>query len=186
MRIRARALFLSVTLASVGTSACSRSNPTGLAERVQPPSERALTGPELLKLYDPAVLVAAKSLHDLPKAVQDLLGVDKHDYGIADVGEKCEPSDVIRISEPTRCYLLGGMSPQSALVAYKVGGYEGQSVIAVGYVHTKLKWIEVKGWKIGFPNDLKGLLEMTSLPPDDGPPPPLNSCFRQINGRCSY
>jgi hypothetical protein len=51
----------------------------------------------------------------------------------------------------------------SASVAFKVGGYAGQSEVAVIYVHTKSGWVKAGEWNIGYPNNLSDLKEMGRL-----------------------
>ncbi len=59
--------------------------------------------------------------------------------------------------------MLGGLSDTSALIAYKVGGYGGQWEIAATYVRTKSGWIKIGQVKIGYPNSLSELKEMSQL-----------------------
>jgi len=141
----------------------------------------------LLKLYDRSSLVEAKTLGALPADLQSVLGVHATGYArLADVGEPCNPTDVVG-KDPAQCFFVGGVSPTSALVASKIGGYAGQSGVGEAYVHTNSTWIQVESWSIGYPSNLKELREMTSFPPDDRPPAhPFNSCFRVVNGKCSY
>ena len=125
------------------------------------------------KLYDPSSLVEVKTLHGFPIELQVLLGVQETGYHrIADVGEQCYPTDV-HGSDPGRCFLMGGISDSSALVAFKIGGYAGQSEVAVAYAHTKSGWLKAKEWDIGNPNNLRELKEMTGLPAENyGPSKP--------------
>lgn len=126
-----------------------------------------LSQSDFYKLYDPSSLVEVKTLHGLPEAVQTLLGAHATGYArIAEVGEECDPTDVDG-NDAGRCFLVGGTSDCSALVAFKIGGYAGQSEIARAYAHTKSGWIMVKEWGISYPNNLRELKEMTSLPPED-------------------
>jgi hypothetical protein len=166
--------------------ACSRSSSGDSAATMPSSGEKALTESEIYKMYDPSSLVEVKTLHGLPEGVQTLLGVHATGYArIADVGEECNPTDVVGPG-PGRCFFVGGASDSGALVAFKVGGFAGQSGVAEGYVHVKSGWIKVRAWAIGYPSNLRELREMTSVPPDDRPPQPFNDCFREINGRCSY
>jgi hypothetical protein len=68
---------------------------------------------------------AEKPLSALPPHLQSVLGVYATGYArLADVGEPCNPTDVID-DDPGRCFLVGGVSDTSALVAFKIGGYAG-------------------------------------------------------------
>jgi hypothetical protein len=151
------------------------------------PTEKQLSTAELFKLYDPSSLVETKTLGNLPADLQSVLGVHATGYErLADVGEPCNPTDVVA-NDPGRCFFVGGVSPTSALVAFKIGGYAGQSGVGEAYVHTKSTWIKVESWNIGYPSNLTELREMTSFPPDHRPPVrSFDSCFRVVNGKCSY
>jgi hypothetical protein len=141
---------------------------TIISPRQRCPGQSAPTQSETSKLYDPSSLVEVKTLHSLPDGVQILLGVKATGYNrIADVGEKCNPTDVVGGDEPGRCFLVGGVNESSALVAFKICGYAGQSVVAASYVRTKSAWVKVSEWDVGFPINLRELREMTSLPPED-------------------
>jgi hypothetical protein len=116
-------------------------------------------------------LVEAKTLRDLPADLRSMLGVLGTNFDwIADVGEPCNPTDVISKDYPSKCFLVAGISATSALVAYKRGGYEGQSGVGAAYVHSNSGWTKVASWRIGYPSSLKELREMTSFPPDDRSP----------------
>jgi hypothetical protein len=158
----------SVMLSVVGCSQSSTPSPT---PRARAPVEEPPSTAELLKLYDPSSLVEAKTLKALPADLQSVLGVRGTDTPwIADVGEPCNPTDVVSKDYPSKCFFVGGVSATSALVAYKVGGFAGQSGAGAAYVHTNSGWTEVASWNIGYPSNLNELREMTSFPPDNQPP----------------
>jgi hypothetical protein len=95
----------------------------------------------------------------IPEELQVALGARTKGYGrIADVGEECNPTDVVG-DGPDRCVWLGGLSGTSALVAYTVGGYAGQPEVAASYVHTKSSWMKSGEGNIGYPNHLGELDE---------------------------
>lgn len=140
---------------------CSQSNTP--SQKASGPSEQPSTT-QLLNLYDPSSLVETKTLRDLPADLQSVLGVHATDSPrIADNGEPCNPTDVVSKDYPDRCFLLGGLSDTSALVAYKVGGYAGQWEVAARYVHTESGCVKIGEWKIGYPNSLGELKEMSRL-----------------------
>ena len=173
-------------LSVIGVVGCSPSSTPAPTPNSRTPLESQLAASELLKLYDQSSLVEAKTLGDLPTDLQAVLGVHASGYArIADVGEPCNPTDVIG-NDPARCFFVGGVSPTSALIAFKIGGIAGQSGVGEAYVHANSTWTKVESWGIGFPTNLKALREMVSLPPDAPSKPSLDSCFRTVNGRCSY
>jgi hypothetical protein len=145
---------------------CSQSSTPRPAPVLSAPAEKPLSNAELLKLYDPSFLIETKTLSALPPDLQSVLGVHATGYArLADVGEPCNPTDVID-DDPGRCFLVGGVSDRSALVAFKIGGYAGPSGVGEAYVHANSTWARVASWNIGFPSNLKELREMTSFPPD--------------------
>ena len=128
------------------------------------PAEKQPSTAELLKLYDSSSLVETKTLRTLPADLQSVLGVHASGYArIADIGEPCNPTDVVGGNEPGRCFLVGGASNSSALVAFKVGGYAGQWAVGQRFVHTKSGWLKVGEGNIGYPNNLSELKGMDSL-----------------------
>jgi hypothetical protein len=119
---------------------------------------------EIYKLYDPSSLAEVRTLRGFPKELQTVLGVQATGYQrLADVGEPCDPTDVVGGKEPGRCFLLGGASDSSAIVAFKVGGYAGQWAVGQRYVHTKSGWIKVGEGNIGYPKNLSELKDMDGL-----------------------
>jgi hypothetical protein len=151
------------------------------------PTEKQLSIEEVLKAYDPSSLVETKTLGALPTALQSVLGVHATGYArLADVGEPCDPTDY-HGEDPGRCFLVGGVSPTSAFVAFKIGGFAGQSDVGEAYVYTNSTWTKVESWNIGHPRSLKELREMTR---DQPPVQMFDSCFRIenriVNGRCPY
>lgn len=156
-------------LTMFGIVGCSPPNtPPAATSVVRTTADKQPSVAELLKLYDASSLVESKTLKVLPRDLQLVLGVDSTGYDrIADVAEPCFPTDVVSAGYPTKCFFVGGVSPTSALVAYKVGGYEGQSGVGAAYVRTNSGWTKVATWKIGYPSNLKELQEMTRLPPDN-------------------
>ena len=152
-------LFAVVVVISVSVSACSRS--TNGKQNATSTIQEQLA--EARRIYNPASLVEVKSLAGFPDELQIALGARIKGYGrIADVGEECNPTDVVG-DGPDRCFLLGGLSGTSALVAYKVGGYAGQWEVAASYVHTKSGWVKIGEGNIGYPNNLSELKEMSRL-----------------------
>jgi hypothetical protein len=104
---------------------CSKSSTPTPAPKLSAPAEKPLSNAELLKRYDPSFLIETKTLSALPPHLQSVLGVYATGYArLADVGEPCNPTDVID-DDPGRCFLVGGVSDTSALVAFKIGGYAG-------------------------------------------------------------
>jgi hypothetical protein len=159
--------FLIASLMVFSVVGCSPASTPQATPKLTTANEKQLSPSELLKLYDPSSLVEVKTLHGLPEEVQTDLGAHATGYArIAEVGEECYPTDV-HGNDPGRCFLVGGKSDSSALVAFKIGGYAGQSEIARAYVHTKSGWTMVNEWGIGYPNNLRELKEMTGLPPED-------------------
>jgi hypothetical protein len=119
---------------------------------------------EIYKLYDPSSMVEVRTLRGFPKGLQTVLGVQATGYQrLADVGEPCNATDVVGGEEPGRCFVIGGASDSSVLVAFKVGGYAGQWAVAVSYVHTKSGWTKVEEGNVGYPNNLNELKEMSRL-----------------------
>jgi hypothetical protein len=149
----------------------------------QPPESTADIG----RLYDPSRLVELRSLRGYPEDLQALLGV--HATGnsrIADVGEDCHVTDVPGPG-PGRCFVLGGISRTSALVAFKGGGRAGQFLTSAAYVRDKAGWVLLWQRRVGPPASLVQLIEMTSVAADDRPPATgFDKCFRMVEGRCSY
>jgi hypothetical protein len=157
-----RHLLSLVIIITVSGSACSRS--TNSKADATPGIQDSLA--EARRIYNPASLVEVKSLAGFPEGLQVAMGARIKGYGrIADVGEECNPTDVVGAG-PDRCFLLGGVSDTSALVAYKVGGYAGQSGEAAAYVHVQSDWIRIQRWQIGYPINLHELQGMTSFSPD--------------------
>jgi hypothetical protein len=158
-------LFILVVVISVSGSACSRSTTSkqNAASTIQEQSGDARS------IYNPASLVEVKSLAGFPEELQVALGARIKGYGrIADVGEECNPTDVVG-DGPDRCFLLGGLGGRSALVAYKVGGYAGQREVAASYVRTNSGWVKIEEGNIGYPNNLSDLKEMSRLAAEDNP-----------------
>jgi hypothetical protein len=156
-------LFAVVVVISASGSACSRS--TNGKQNATSTTQEHLA--EARRIYNPASLVEVKSLAGFPDELQIALGARINGYGrIADVGEECNPTDVVG-DGPGRCFLLGGLSGTSALVAYKVGGYAGQWEVAARYVHTKSSWVKIEEGNIGYPNNLSELKEMSRLAAED-------------------
>src|ERR1035437_3094413 len=119
IRIRCKFFIVASVLGSVVS--CSQSSTP--RPKASAPSEKQPSTAELLNLYDPSSLVETKTLSAFPSDLQSVLGVHATDSPrIADIGEPCNPTDVVRKDYPDRCFLLGGLSGTSALVAYKVGG----------------------------------------------------------------
>jgi hypothetical protein len=119
---------------------------------------------EIATLYDPSSLVQVKTLNGFPVELQSVLGVHATDSPpIADAGERCTPSDVVRIDYPDRCFLVGGVSSTSALVAYKAGSIAGPFVVAARYVLTKSTGVMIGNERIGMPSSLAELKEMSRL-----------------------
>jgi hypothetical protein len=117
----------SVTNASMDGRPIALSRTSTPASNLSAPTEKQLSTAELLKLYDPSSLVETKTLEALPADLQSVIGVHATGYArLADVGEPCNPTDVVG-NDPGRCFSVGGVSPTSALVAFKIGGYAGQS-----------------------------------------------------------
>jgi hypothetical protein len=155
----------------IGLGGCSQSSTPTPVANVDAPANEPQSAAELMKRYDPASLVEAKTLRDLPADLRSMLGVHGTDFDwIADVGEPCDPTDVISRDYPSKCFLVAGISATSALVAYKKGGYEGQSGVGAAYVHSNWGWTKVASWGIGYPSSLRELREMTSFAPDDRSP----------------
>ncbi len=168
-----------------GVAGCSRSGDVS----TQAPSA-GLNDPtqtDIGRLYDPKALVELRSLQGFPAELQAQLGVNATGYArIADVGEDCNPT-AAHGADPGRCFILGGISKTSALVAFKVADHGGQSGGASAYVRAKSGWLKIREWRTGFPSTLRQLQEMTSFPPDDRKPPAgFDKCFRMVDGKCSY
>jgi hypothetical protein len=145
---------------------CSQSSAPTPEPKSSAPAQKQRSNAELLKLYDSSSLIEAKTLSALPPDLQSALGVHATGYSrLADVGEPCDPTDVIT-EDPGRCFLVGGASGTSALVAFRTGGYVGPLGVGEAYVHTNSTWTKVAAWNIGFPTNLNALREMTSFPPD--------------------
>jgi hypothetical protein len=169
--IRMWCIFVITAWMLLSVVGCSQSSAPTPTPKARAPAEEPLSAAELLKLYDPSSLVETKTLKSLPADLQSVLGVRGTDYDrIADVGVPCDPTDVVSKDYPTNCFFVGGISATSALVAYKVGGFAGQSGVGAAYVRTNLYWKKVASWDIGYPSNLKELREMTSFPPDDRSP----------------
>ena len=137
---------------------------SGTPRKASTPAEKRPSTAELLKLYDPSSLVETKTLRAFPADLQSVLVVHASGYArIADIGEPCNPTDVVGGEEPGRCFLVGGASNSSALVAFKVGGYAGQWAVGERYVHIKSGWLKVGEGNIGYPNNLSELKSMDGL-----------------------
>jgi hypothetical protein len=170
-----------------GVVGCSPSSTPTPTANLTAPTERQLSTEELLTLYDPSSLIETKTLGALPADLQSVLGVHATGYArLADVGEPCNPTDY-RHGDPGRCFFVGGVSPTSALVAFKIGGFAGQSGVGEAFVHSNSTWIKVHSWNIRYPRNLNELREMTRNQP---PVHTFGSCFRIIdrivNGKCPY
>ena len=170
-----------------GGVGCSPSSTPAPKPNLGAAIDKQLSIEQVLKLYDPSSLVDAKTLGALPTALQSILGVHATGYArLADVGEPCNPTDY-HGEDPGRCFLVGGVSPTSALVAFKIGGIAGQSGVGEAYVYTNSTWTKVHRWNIGHPRNLNELREMTR----DRPSVQMfDSCFRIenriVNGKCPY
>jgi len=170
-----------------GVLGCSPSSTPTPTANLSAPAEQQLSTEELLTLYDPSSLVETKTLGALPADLQSAFGVHATGYArLADVGEPCDPTDVIG-KDPGRCFFVGGVSPTSALVAFKIGGFAGQFGVGEAFVRANSTWIKVHSWDIRYPRNLKELREMTR---DRPPVHAFGSCFRivdrLVNGKCSY
>jgi hypothetical protein len=179
-------LFVAVSMMFSGVGCSPSSTPTP-TPHLSAPTEKQLSIAEVLKVHDPSSLVETKTLGALPAALQSVLGVHATGYArLADVGELCDPTD-FHGEDPGRCFLVGGVSPTSALVAFKIGTIAGESDVGEAFVRTNSTWTKVQSWNIGHSRNLKELREMTR----DRPPVQMfDSCFRIVNrivnGRCPY
>jgi hypothetical protein len=160
--IRTRFNLLISASALTGIMSCSQ--PSAPTPNAGTSTDRPLSVAEMSTLYDPSSLVEVKTLRGFPVELQSVLGVHATDApSIADVGEPCTPSDVVRIDYPDRCFLVGGLGGTSALVAYRVGSITGPFVVAARYVRTKSAWVMIGNETIGIPSSLAELKEMSRL-----------------------
>lgn len=166
---------------------CSRSSDSDSNKASGSANQTSEPVPAVRTLFNPSSLVELRSLRGYPEDLQKLLGVNAVGYSrIANVGEDCNPTDV-RGSGPGRCFLLGGISKSSALIAFKVGSSAGQTGMAEEFVRTTSGWTIIRESVIGIPNTLKQLLDMISVPPDDRKPAVgFDKCFRMVDAKCSY
>jgi hypothetical protein len=131
-------------------SGCSRSPDGNTAAQLGSVSDP----PTAYKFYNASSLVEIRDFADLPEAVKNKLlhGPMANGGGEGPGGRCCE-------------FVLGGVSPTSAVVAYELFGYV-PSFQATAFVHTDSGWIEAGQWRIGPVNSLQRLREMTNRPPD--------------------
>lgn len=142
---------------------------------------------DLARLYDPARLVELRSLRGFPPELRELLGVNAAGHArMADIGDECgAPED--QSTAPGRCFLMGGISRTGAIVAFKAVGYPGSSQLAEAFVRSASGWTAIRHWRVGAPASLVQLLEMIRLADADGKTQAaLDSCFRVVDGKCSY
>jgi len=105
------------------------------------------------RLYEPASLIEARSVSELPDGLRQIVSGLMEAPGEGPQSRCCQ-------------FLLAGVSNTSALVAYEEFGYVG-TFLAKAYVRGASGWKEAHEWAIGSPTSLRELKEMTSLPPGD-------------------
>jgi hypothetical protein len=161
-----RSVLVSVIFADlILTSACSR--PPAIDSSLPVPAAGENVDAAAMKIYDSKSLTEVKTLNGLPKDLTEILRAKATGPWIADVGEPCDPSDVPPSpSHPNSCFLLGGISATSALVAIKTGDYGGQHVFATAYARVNSHWILVKTTLIGEPDNIDQLRRMSEFRSD--------------------
>jgi hypothetical protein len=133
----------------IAISACSRSQQDDTTTKFGSVNDP----PSSYKVYNASSLVEIRDIADLPEALRSkLLRGDMARGGEGPGGRCCE-------------FILGGVSPTSAVVAYELFGFVSMYQ-AAAFVQSESGWIEAGQWNIGTVSSLEGLKEMTNRPPD--------------------
>jgi hypothetical protein len=142
-----RALTVAVVLLTV--IACSPSHQDASTDTLVSVSQPG----EAFKLYSPSSMVEIRNFNDLPHGLEEILMRGKY----AGSGEGPEG----------RCcvFLVGGVSPTSAIVAYEIFGYV-PTYRANAFVQAKIGWVKAGEWNIGPASTLVELKDLTSRSPD--------------------
>ena len=111
-------------------------------------------------MWNEREFVEVGTLTALPPAIQDSLGVQRTGTaGIADRGGRFNTTDVIEPGLPMRRFVIAGIAPDAALVAYERGG-RGYSVAVSLYSWTGARVQRVRSWTLYDPPDgLAGLIK---------------------------
>ncbi len=115
--------------------------------------------------------VEVGSLASLPAAIQDSLGVQRTGAeGIADRGVRFNTTDVIEPGLAMRRFVIGGVAPDAAIVAYERGG-RGYSVRVLLYEWSGSRVKRVRTWTTYDPPDgLAGLIKSVQVSRSDRAP----------------
>ena len=117
--------------------------------------------------------VEVGSLASLPAAIQDSLGAQRTGAeGIADRGARFNTTDVIQPGLPMRRFVVAGLAPDAAIVAYERGG-RGYSVRVLLYQWSGSHVQRVRAWTTYDPPDgLAGLIRSVQISRSDRPQTP--------------
>ena len=159
MNIVSKSSVIGVALALIAiVSACSR------ADQTLPPDTGVRSRPVTYESYDSSVLTEVRSLSDLPSQLSTLIGWHRKCCNMVDVSEDFQPSDVM--GGPAYRFLVGGISDNSALIAYEEGTF-GLNSFATAYVHDASGWTLVGRWKLDMrPTTLQEVKTWTNRHPD--------------------
>ena len=115
--------------------------------------------------------VEVGSLASLPAVIQDSLGAQRAGAeGIADRGARFNTTDVIEPGLPMRRFVVAGLAPDAALVAYERGG-RGYSVRVLLYQWSGSRVRRVRAWTTYDPPDgLAGLIKSVQISRSDRAP----------------
>jgi hypothetical protein len=113
------------------------------------------------------------TLAALPAAIQDSLGAQRPGAeGIADRGARFNTTDVIEPGLPMRRFVVGGVAPDAAIVAYERGG-RGYSVRVLLYDWSGPGVRRVRAWTTYDPPDgLAALIRSVQISRSDRPQKP--------------
>ena len=117
--------------------------------------------------------VEVSSLTSLPVMIQDSLGAQRAGAeGIADRGGRFNTTDVIEPGLPMRRFVVAGLAPDAAIVAYERGG-RGYSVRVLLYNWSGSRVRRVRAWTTYDPPDgLVGLIKSVQVSRSDRPANP--------------
>jgi hypothetical protein len=117
--------------------------------------------------------VEVGTLAALPAAIQDSLGAQRTGAeGIADRGARFNTTDVIEPGLPMRRFVVGGVAPDAAIVAYERGG-RGYSVRVLLYDWSGPGVRRVRAWTTYDPPDgLAALIRSVQVSRSDRPQKP--------------
>ncbi len=129
--------------------------------------------------FDGSEFVEVGSLALLPPAIQDSIGAKRAGAdGIAERGARFNTTDVVEPGLPMRRFVIAGLAPDAALVAYERGG-RGYSVGILLFKWSGSRIRRVHSWTTYDPPDgLVGLIKAVRVASAPRRPTPVHRSVR--------